>query len=262
MSAARHEALCSELGRALKAANGLTFGDHETDSKVFGLASRVHEDFCQWRYCAPEDLSRADLCFASTIKHSLILEHKKFVDRCVTSVQVAIFPDGPLPQGIEFVSVISLLPGYFAFVMGNFAQKSQTALKESLLDHDYISFMANAYLILKKLTRRGVSSYGLGIAAGISLLSSVILTEESDLYEEKPSRLGSIAKWRQYEAPKRLRNTLKSKEVDEFLLLHLSVGLRQLLPPDQALPGTLARISGMDEGILLRHDPPEYFLHS
>jgi hypothetical protein len=254
MSAARHDALCSELGRAFKAANATT-GDLFVINMqlVLTLCEQVRSDEVEWRKNESHDVTRDDSCIASILNHSLVTEHIKSVNQLVKSIQAP-------SKGTKLVSLICHLPEYFANVMGTSSQTSQLDLSDCLLDHNYIPVLATGYMFLKEKIARGDSGVDWFNALAICSLLSHILSRELTRHEDQQTS-GNMEK-HQYKAPKYLIHTLHSKQVDEFLLLQLSVGLRRVLPPDQALPGTLANLPLEDAGMLLIRDLVSYFLHS
>jgi hypothetical protein len=240
MFSSEHDALCSQLRDALVAAKAAVDGNA---SQVADLCDQVISHFTQ--NMPKESFQRGvgEACIASILKYDLIPLHMVYVDR-------GIKRGLPLHPGSSDLLSFGRLASYLSLATSGSSNASTSALTACLLKHDYISFLMSTYQVLMQKSGRKRTDVDWEAAASTFPLIQIILFAEETEYLQGQEQSSS----KNRHGSKNHHPVLRSRKLEEFLLRHASVGLRQMLPLDQGPPGALATFSIESEGMLLGRD--------
>jgi hypothetical protein len=230
MSASVYDSLCSQLENSLKTC--LT----GTEISVDILTQKILNHYAEMEKHGLVDCYRR-ACVAAILKHDLIPLHMECVSRLATAKK-----SESADQSCYF-----FLPLLFA----QLTKKSEgnvgtlLPLRDCLMKHDYVTFLLSQYLALKLGDWQAATPV-------CSLVEFILVIEEAEILQRQQQQPLSSSTTRG--ASRRPQPAFISKKMESFLLQHLSQGLREVLPPDQAPPGALASLSQGKAGQFLGRD--------
>jgi hypothetical protein len=246
MFSSQHDALCSQLKGALVAAKSAVDGNAV---QVGDLSEQLIVYAKNLAYTMKTSQKR-DLAFTDSIlKHDLIPLHMEYIARGMKTGM-------PLRPGSPDLQYFDHLPSYFANALGDPSYASKCALKACLLKHDYVSFLMSTYQVLiQKSGRKRMDLHWQASSVICHLVACVLLVEDTEhLQDQEQISSKKSASSKNRHGLKSDHPALRSRKLEEFLLRHLSVWLRQVQPPDLRPPGALASFSLESEGMVLECD--------
>jgi hypothetical protein len=238
MFSSQHDLLCSLLKCVLTTTHDPTNFHTELMSD---LCVRLTKCIEEWRLVNPHDRSRGDACIESIRKHNLLPLHIEYINAKIARQE-------PIED-----STFCFFAGYLVYISldlikGSHGESSERSLQDYLVDLDYLPFLAVASQACQ--LNAGQTDAEVNWTVHVCILRGLytaLSAVDRDLVRQQLRQSRSMLS-----VPRGLgkNGALKSKKMLDFLLWHLSLAVRQVLPPDECLPGALASFSRGGAGML------------